>query len=104
MKLTSILGQIGIGSWVVTKKPFMIQWDKGTRKCQKGARLEPRMRGPNEVARVCDISFEPGRKDGGTVDQYTVTCEFLYGGLNGGGSIGVASGGTLEEIVSPGKP
>lgn len=102
MKLTSILGKIGVGSWVITKKPFMIQWDQGTRKCSKGARLEPYMRGPKEVARICDITFEPGRQDAGTVGTYTVTCEFLYGGLNGRGSIGVANGASLEEIVSPG--
>ncbi len=103
MKLTSILGKIGIGSWVITKKPFLIQWDQGPRKCTKGARLDPVMRGPNEVARICDIAFEPGREDAGTSDTYTVTCEFLYGGLNGRGSIGVANGNSLEEIVSPGK-
>jgi hypothetical protein len=104
MKLTSILGKIGVGNWVITKKKFLIQWDQGPRKCVKGARIESYMRGPNEVARICDITFEPGREDAGTVGQYTVTCEFLYGGLNGRGCVGVANGATLEEIVSPGKP
>lgn len=103
MKLTSLLGKIGIGSWVITKKPFMVQWSIGPRKCAKGERIQPHMRGPNEVARICDITFEPGRADAGTVDTYTVTCEFLYGGLNGKGSIGVANGATLDELVSPGK-
>lgn len=103
MKLTSLIGKIGIGSWVVTQKPFMIQYSQGPRKCVKGDRIQPYMRGRGEVARICDITFEPGREDAGTVDLYTVTCEFLYGGLNGKGSVGVANGASLEEIVSPGR-
>jgi hypothetical protein len=87
-----------IDSAVHTKVPFYVQWSAKAR-CEKGERIKPFFMQPN-VAYVCDIIFEKGRKDSETEDMYTVVCQFLYGGLNGGGCIGTASAGSLSDLIS----
>lgn len=58
---------------------------------------------PNMIARICEVSTTRGRAEQETSDVVTVTCEFLYGGLAGGGCIGVANGARLEDLVSIGS-
>lgn len=87
-----------IGDMVHSRVKFYVQWSVGNTK-NEHIPIKPFWMGPNSMGKIKDIKFEKGRMDGGTEDTYTVTMEFLYGGLNKKGSIGMANGPTLDSIV-----
>jgi hypothetical protein len=86
-----------VGDMVHSATNYFVQWSAGP----KGERtpISPFWMKQNSMGKILDIRFEKGRPDIDTEDLYTVTMQFLYGGLNKAGSIGMANGPTLESLV-----
>lgn len=97
MKLRTLTEDAKVGDMVHSKTKFFVQWSAGP----KGERIpiQPFWMGPNSMGKVLDIKFQKGRKDIDSEDLYTVTMQFLYGGLNKSGCIGMANGPTLDAVV-----
>lgn len=98
MKLKTITEDtIKVGTLAHSKVKFYVQWSVGP----KGERvpIDPFWMGPNSMGKILDIRFDKGRSDIDTEDLYTVTMQFLYGGLDKRGSIGMANGPSLDSLV-----
>lgn len=85
------------GDMVHSATKYFVQWSVGP----DGERIpvQPFWMGQNSMGKILDIQFQKGRQDIETEDLYTVTMQFLYGGLDKRGSIGMANGPSLESLI-----
>jgi hypothetical protein len=99
MKLKLIIEDIApkMGDMVHSGTNYFVQWSAGP----KGERIpiSPFWMKQNSMGKILDIQFQKGRPDIDTEDLYTVTMQFLYGGLNKQGCIGMANGPSLDALV-----
>lgn len=86
-----------VGDMAHSASKYFVQWSAGP----KGERIpiQPFWMKQNSMGKILDIKFQKGRQDIDTEDLYTVTMQFLYGGLNKQGSIGMANGPSLDSLV-----
>lgn len=98
MKLTLISEESPrIGEMAHSATNFFVQWSVGDK--NERIPIQPFWMKQNSMGKILDIKFEKGREDIGTEDLWTVTMQFLYGGLDKRGSIGMANGPSLESVV-----
>lgn len=95
-RLVEDVDVLKIGAMAHSNTKYLVRWSIGPR----GTRtpVQPFFIGPNSMGKILDIQFEKGRHDI-TEDVWTVTMQFLYGGLNGHGCIGTANGPSLDALV-----
>lgn len=100
MKLKLISEDIApkVGDMAHSATNYFVQWSVGEKKGER-IPIQPFWMKQNSMGKILDIKFEKGREDIGTEDLWTVTMQFLYGGLNKRGSIGMANGPTVESLV-----
>ena len=86
-----------VGDMVHSATNYFVQWSVGP----KGERIpiQPFWMKQNSMGKILKIDFQKGRPDLDTEDLWTVTLQFLYGGLDKRGSIGMANGPKLDSLV-----
>lgn len=88
---------IKVGDMVHSATKYFVQWSVGPQ--GKRIPIQPFWMKQNSMGKILDLRFDKGRPDIDTEDLYTVTLQFLYGGLDKKGSIGMANGPTLESLI-----
>ncbi len=88
------------GDLITAKSQFTCHHTVGRRHCQKHTLLDKPIKiEPETPGTLCSLTFEKGRSDQGTEDQWHAMCEFKGKQAGEYGCIGIASGPNWEDLI-----